>query len=514
MTTIRSGDSKIVTDDRDVGLELESLESVTHGALVSITGAVGQKIILFLTNLVLTHSLGVSAYGLYAFGYRLVRMLSVFAKVGTDTALLRFVPKYDADPARQGRVLGLAYGTALVGSVLFVLPLLAFAPRINELTLDHPEFVELFRTLVLLLPLLVLIYLTANLFRSLERAEYSVFVVRLALPGGQLLAVATAVLLGYDVFGIVAALVVAAGVTLAGALWLTSRKTSFHPTWPRSREEISEFLRYALPVAVSQVGGIIRNRVDVFLVGVLLSASAAGIYNVALFLSSFIALSLLAFNQLFPPIASKLYSRGNVQELDAAYSVTTRWILSGGLVVASCMYVYRTEFLGLFGAEYTAGSLVLTLFIVGQLVNCAVGPAGWLLQMTDHQYLNALNNWALGILNVGFSYYFVLELGLIGAAIGTASSLAIINVVRVVEIWHLEGLFPYTRRFIKPLVASLGMGVVMAALGTVLSGPTLLAVGVPSGVVAFLLLLRLFGIEQRDRQLAGILSSRYQQLLK
>lgn len=460
-------------------------------------------------NLLLTHSLGVGAYGLYAFGDRLVRMLSSFAKLGSDTSLLRFVPEYHDDPARQDRVLGLAYGTATAASVLFVVPLLVFAPRINELTVNHPDFVDLFRLLVLLLPLLVLIRLTAALFRSLERAEYHVFIVRLALPGGQLLAATVAVALGYGVHGIVTALVLAAGATLAGALWLAVRKTSFRPARTRSAAEVSEFLRYALPTAFSRIGALLRQRVDVFLVGVLLSASAAGVYNVALFLSGFISLSLLAFNQLFPPVASKLYSRGKVRELDAAYSATTRWILTGSLVVATSMYVYRAEFLGLFGDEYTAGGPVLALFVVGQLVNSAVGPAGWLLQMTDHQYLNALNNWVLGVLNVGFSYYFVLEFGLVGAALGTAGSLAIVNVLRVLEIWHLEGLFPYTRRFVKPLVASVGMGLVMLGLRAVLSGPTVLLVGIPSGVVAFVLLLRLFGIERRDRQLAGILFSRY-----
>jgi O-antigen/teichoic acid export membrane protein len=329
-----------------------------------------------------------------------------------------------------------------------------------------------------------------------------------------LLAAATAVLLGYGVLGIVAALVLAAGATLAGTLWFALRKTSLRPARTRSREEVREFLFYSLPAAASRIGSVLRKRVDVFLVGVLLSAGAAGIYNVALFLSSFISLSLVSFNQLFPPVASRLYSQGNVRELDAAYSVTTRWILSGALVIATSVYVYRRELLGLFGTEYAKGSLVLSLFVVGQLVNSAVGPAGWLLQMTDHQYLNALNNWILGVLNVAFSYYLVLELGLIGAAVGTAGSLAIVNVVRVLEIWHLEGLFPYTSRFFKPIVASVGMGTVMVALGTVLSGPTLLVVGIPGGVATFLFLLRLFGIEQRDRQLVSLLVSRYRTVLR
>lgn len=507
--TIWNGDPSLVTTDSDVDLELDSLQSVTHGAVVSIAGSVAQKVLLFLTTLLLTHSLGVSAYGVYAFGTRLVRMLSGFAKFGADTALLRFIPKYDEDSSRQDRVLGLAFGTASLTSVLFVFSLFVFAPTINTLTLAHPAFTEVLRVLVLMLPLLALMFVTANVFRSLERAEYHVLIVRFVFPGTQLLAVAAAILLGYDIVGIVAALVAATGATLLGSFWLLVRRTTLRPARVSSWVETREFLHYVGPVAASQVGSLLRRRIDVFLIGILLSASAAGIYNVTLFLASFIALSLVSFNQLFPPVASKLHSMGKGQELDAAYSVTTRWILSGALVVAVCEYVYRTELLALFGSEYTQGSTVLTLFIVGQLIHCAVGPAGWLLQMTDHQYLNALNNWTLGTLNVAFSYYFVLEFGLVGAALGTAGSLAIINVVRVLELWYLERLFPYTTAFFKPLAASVGMGAVMTALSGVLSGPTLLVVGGMTGITTFLLLLRLFGVEQRDRQLFGLLVSRY-----
>lgn len=178
-------------------------------------------------------------------------------------------------------------------------------------------------------------------------------------------------------------------------------------------------------------------------------------------------------------------------------------MLTGTLAIATIEFVFRTQLLSLFGSEYTNGSLVLVLFIVAQTVNGAVGPAGWLLSMTDHQYIHAANDWGLGILNLGLSVYFIVEFGLIGAAIGTASSLAIINILSVGALWYLEGLFPYTTAFLKPIAASVGMGLLLVGLTLVVPESVLLFVGIPTGIVTFALLLFLFGIEHRDRQLFG-----------
>lgn len=229
------------------------------------------------------------------------------------------------------------------------------------------------------------------------------------------------------------------------------------------------------------------------LIGWLLTATAAGIYNVALFLTSLITIPLLAFNQLFPPVASRLYAEGEHEKLDSLYSTVTRLTFTVTVVVAVTQFVYRHEILALFGTEYTRGALVLAIFIVGRIIGNSVGAAGWLLLMTDHQYLRLVNSWVLAVLNIAFSYYFVLEYGLVGAALGTAGTLALVNIFRVGELWYLEGLQPFTARFLKPAGAGVGMACALLLVRSFLTGLPLLVVGVPLGLVTFVAILYLFG---------------------
>ena len=239
------------------------------------------------------------------------------------------------------------------------------------------------------------------------------------------------------------------------------------------------------------------------MVGFFLTSTAVGIYNVTLIVAAILSLPLAAFNQLFPPVASRLYSNGNLEELNRVFSIVTRWTLTSSLFLGLVAALYRTEILGLFGPEFTAGAAVLAFFVASQLLNNAVGPSGYLLMISGHQYVLLANQWVFGVLNVVLNYYFILEYGLIGAALATATIGALNNVARLLEIWYLEGLFPYTRGFLKPLVASGGAASTMYGLHFVLAGVPLLVAGIVVGLVTYGGLIWLLGIERADREFFG-----------
>ena len=74
-------------------------------------------------------------------------------------------------------------------------------------------------------------------------------------------------------------------------------------------------------------------RVDVVLIGIFLTATAAGIYNVVLLIVALAAIPLAAFNQMMPPVASDLHSNGQTETLDAVYTTVVRLIVSAGTVI-------------------------------------------------------------------------------------------------------------------------------------------------------------------------------------
>jgi O-antigen/teichoic acid export membrane protein len=248
------------------------------------------------------------------------------------------------------------------------------------------------------------------------------------------------------------------------------------------------------------MGDILIKRIDILMVGYFFASEIVGVYNIAVLISGLLVLPLSGFNQLFPPIASELYADGKIDEINSLYVTVTRWIFTISFIMAIGAILYRNELLRLFGPEFAAGSLVLVLFVLAQLFNCLGGANGYLLMMTDHQYVVMANQWLFGIFNVATNYILILEYGFIGAAVATASVLALLNVTKTIELWYLEGLFPYTLGFLKPLVAGVIAIIPMITIQQFVSGIGLLIAGGVLGVVTFLFALYLLGIDKADKE--------------
>ncbi|ELZ17395.1 flippase [Natrinema limicola] len=481
---------------------LNSLRSVADGASLHYVGMLVINLAGFLLTLVLTRTLGATIYGIYAYGTMVLQSVLTVSNFGTDVSATRYLAANRSDPAYQNRILGLAYATTLGVSLVVAVFLFVMAPTINAYTLEEPLFEPAMRVFAVALPFQALTYVVSSTFRGLEMAVGKTVVAVLG-PVAQLIAIVAAVAVGYSVLGVAAAYAVACLVAFSIAFWYALAQSDLRPEFNFSRREALDFYDYSAPLTLSKAGNFLFKRIDVFMVGIFLAAADVGIYNVAVLLATVLAMPLIGINQLFPPVASRLHSEGAIDELESVYATVTRWSITASIILALPVVIYRTEILALFGPEFVAGTTVVILFVAAQLFNAASGPANDLLTMTDHQYLVMVNHLVFGGLNVVLNYIFILEFGMIGAALATASILAALNILRVAQVWYLEGLFAYSVTLWKPLAATALAAVVMWLAGLYVDGLVLVIVGSTAGVAAYLMSLYQLGLDDRDRELAG-----------
>lgn len=485
----------------DAGGLYSSLQSVTRGASVFAVGTGLSKALSFVFQVLMTRGLGVNLYGIYTYGFTLAMFVVNFADLGTSKSILKFVPQYEDERPHQNRLLGLAYLTSFVGSVLLGGGLYVFAPTITGVTLKEPLLTDVLRVFAIFIPFYTLTRTVSSVFQSIELQEYKMLLESVTTQAVRILVAGVALAVGASVVGVTAAIVAGSILTFGIALVVFFSRTSFHPSLGASRTEAGEFYNVSLPLTFLDAGRLLYRRVDVLMVGFLLSASSGvGVYNIATVIASFLRLPLTGFNQLFPPIASRLYSNGELEELQSVYRVVTRWTFTISLLPAAGAIVYTRELLGIFGNAFTAGEAVLLLFVAGELANAVAGPSNYMLIMTDHQYVTLVNEWSLGVFNVVLNYFFITWFGLVGAALATVSVLSVINLVRVVEVWYFEGMVPYSTKFFKPILAGIGAGAVMYGAKAFLSGYPLLVVGGSVGGIVFALGLFALGIEQEDKE--------------
>jgi len=477
-----------------------SLRVVSEGATLHVGGKLVSNIINFVFNVIMTRALGAALFGTYTYANTLTGFFMVFARLGTGESMLRFLPANASNPARRNWIVRLAYLTVLLSSIFIGVCLYLFAPMVSRLTLDEQSLVIILRILAIALPFNSLLNLTNSVFRGVEKLGLQIAVNDLVQPIVNIFVVSISFILGYSLVGSVAAIAIGSVLTLSVALFFLQGRTTIDPLGNHSSGDIKEFYNFSLPLTLKDVGQKLYARVDILMIGLFLSGASVGIYRVSILVTTFLKMPLTGINQLFPSIASGLYSDGHKQELETVYQIITRWTLTIVIPLAITLIIFSQEVLQIFGNGFSNGSSILVLFTVAQFTNCAVGPSGYLLMMMDHQYVTLINQWVLGITNVALNYILIIEFGFIGAAVATAGTLAVMNLIRVLEVWKLENISPYTVSFWKPIVAGILCIPVMALWQHIFSGYLLLFIGPASGIAVFTFLLYIFGIEDEDRE--------------
>jgi O-antigen/teichoic acid export membrane protein len=489
--------------------ERDALVTIASGAVITSAGNVGQRVLTTLLEVVLARGLGPTAYGVYALAWRIAQLLVRFVTFGSVPALQRYLPAYDDDPARRSVVAGLAYATTLVFGGVLAAAVWLSAPRINALTVDESSFPLTMRTFGVLVVLLGLVAISAGIFRAVRSARGEVVLNRLLRPVVRFVGGVTALSLGYSAAGVAGGIVVSTGLLAVATLPLTRRLTGVSSTLRGARTEARRFYNHAVPVAMSQLGKVFQNRLDVLLVGALLSASAAGVYNAVLVLVAVAWIPLLSFNQLLPPVASELYADGRVELLDGIYTSVTRLIVTTVAPLVAVLVAYGPVLLGAFGSTYTQGYGALVVYLGGVFVGSAVGATGWLLMMTDHQYARMALDWLLAVLNVVLTVALVRRFGISGAALGTSIAIAVQNGLQVLLLREFEGLWPFDRTFLPPIAAGAVALAGMWLVRLTLPGTVAALVGTPLGVGLYVVLLTVHGVDARDRLVVRTLAESY-----
>jgi O-antigen/teichoic acid export membrane protein len=483
----------------------DSLGSISQSASIWGVGRIFSQFATFLLIVIITQSLGADGYGTYGFAVTVVTTTLFISRAGVGKSLSKFVPLYEED-TKQGELLGTAIGISVLFSLVVSVALFSTAEIISEYTLPSESFVTVLQILSLSIVFRAVLKTVTHYFRACDQMEYNVFVNFVARPILQIALISGALLFGYSIIGI--ALATLFGYALATMIAVATLLVSVQvfPKVP-PRALVSEYLSFSIPMIVRDSAYLLMRNADTLMVGfVLASSSAVGIYKVAFYLTFFLLLPLQGLGQLFPPIASRLYEAGDKETLSSVYSTVTRWCFSITLLLAIGLVGYRQEVLRLFGTDFVTGGGVVLLFCIARMVSSSVGPTDQLLMMANHQRLEMVNLVFFGLLNVALNYVFLVEYGLIGAALVTSLITVLNELARVIQIKWLLGIHPYSITFVKPLIAGAVTAVCVWVSKSVLSGISLLISGGLLGALTFVSVLLLLGLEKEDKRLFESLS--------
>jgi O-antigen/teichoic acid export membrane protein len=79
------------------------------------------------------------------------------------------------------------------------------------------------------------------------------------------------------------------------------------------------------------------------------------------------------------------YEQQHYADLTRLAGRATRTLILLGLPPVVALLLWSEQILAVFGIEFTGATTALRILLIGQLVNLATGPVGYLLAMTGHE---------------------------------------------------------------------------------------------------------------------------------
>jgi O-antigen/teichoic acid export membrane protein len=236
-----------------------------------------------------------------------------------------------------------------------------------------------------------------------------------------------------------------------------------------------------------------------------MSDSAVGLYNAAFPTALLILIPHQAFGTLALSSFSELGSKKE-EGLSSAMKTITNWTFALVFPAFLIMALFSEQIIQiLFGKEYLAAAPALTILAFGNLVNAAVGRVGSFMKSRGRTKILLYNSIVVLAVNIALNILLIPKLGITGAAIATASSTILGNLIVFLLVWRYEKIVSLDRNMVKTLFAGLvSLTVVYIIIDSIFQTTPLWAL-IPSGImfylIYFLLFFKIGGLKEYDKEI-------------
>jgi O-antigen/teichoic acid export membrane protein len=387
----------------------------------------------FVTAIVLARFLGPSDYGTYTFVMALVGFLTIPSELGIPGLAVREVAVANARKDwghMRGFILRAHQGIALLSVALVTAGAVALFLLGDRLDPVKRQCLWLALALV---PLISLGALRSAMLRGLRKVLLGQLPEQVIRPTVLLLAILVVVWFGRSELSpqaVVSAQIVATAVAFGWglAVFIRNRPADLGLSPPIFRT--TEWIKSAVPFGLSAALMLINGRTDVLVLGLFRDDAEVGIYRVAVQLALPVIFALQAVNAIQAPHIAHLYATGDMKRLQKLITRSSQAILAIAAPTVVVLLVFGKPLIALlFGAEYVAAYVPLTILATGQLVNAGMGSVASLLNMTGHERDTTRIIMMAATLNLTLNFVLTPLLGIVGAAMATAATLVTWNVV-------------------------------------------------------------------------------------
>jgi O-antigen/teichoic acid export membrane protein len=382
-------------------------------------------LLALVSQVLLARWMGSFEFGIYIYVWTWVLMIGALADLGLSSAARRFIPEYTELKAldrlrgflagSRWLAFGIATGVALAGA----LGLTLLAPY-----LDGFVIIPLYLACVTI-PIYGVVQVQAGIAQSYDWPNLALAPFFIIRQFAITVLMGAAYLIGAPTDAVTAMMVAVftAWMVTAGQMVVLNRRLKHKVPHGAKRYELKTWLATSTPIFVVEGFYLLLTYVDILALEHFRSPDEVAVYYAGARLLAIVAFVYFAIAGATTHRFTEYHVAGDKARLASFFAETIRWTFWPSLACCAIILALGRPLLGLFGAGFESGYIVMFILAVGMLARAAVGPAERLLNMLGERKQCAFVYAFAFALNLGLCVMLIPRFGIDGAAVATSTAL-------------------------------------------------------------------------------------------
>lgn len=390
-------------------------------------------------------------YGNIQFVLSSATLISVFLSLGSHSITNKFFPYFQNNKIKG--FLGLVAFYSLVNILIITLILIVFHTSFFELLelggFNEEQITENIFVIYSLGVLMVFSFLIRSQSYNFGHIVYPDIISNLSVK----IAVPTIVLLSYFSFinyqGVGLLLVL---YHLLVVVWLMFSlrnvggldfQKGVLKRVPKSKH--LEMIRYMFYGAMNHIGDILVYKIDIIMIGLMMTATDVGYYSIFLFLTVIIDIPTNAVIRITKAMISRGFEDEKLEEINRIYKSASVNLFALGIILFSLIWMNMNTFFYIMtnGDDLILYKTVFLFLALAKLFDMITSVNFYIISYSPFFRVNTLFIVLLAFINIFLNYYFIDAFGIVGAAISTAISMLLFNVAKTVFIMIKYKMHPF-----------------------------------------------------------------------
>src|ERR1051325_11151494 len=410
----------------------------------------------FSAQLLMIRYLATSEYGALAYALAVVTFFQSFATLGLHEAVSRFVPIYQEKrefPKMLGTIL-LSIGAVFLAGLLIIAVIWSRPAFLAHFMTREKLPLQLLSILIMVVPLDAADELFNSLFASFAGTRAIFFRKYILGPSLKLGAVLLLIGLKSTVVFLAYGYLFASAAGIAIYAWMLLQLLQEQQLLQQLRSgplkiPAREILAFVLPGLSSSLVTVAIHSVNIFILGYLHPMTEVAYYRAVVPVAQLNGVVMASFTLLYMPAAARLLAKSDYHGINKLYWQTAAWMSVMSFPVFALTFSFArplTEFL--YGARYARSGPILALLALGSYANVALGFNLQTLKVLERLRYIILVSLVAALADVVLNLLLVPGHGALGAAIGTAATLIIYNILMQVGLLPTSNFSAFDRRYL------------------------------------------------------------------